>query len=504
MSLPARDDIDSEYRFDLTRIYRTPADWDAERETLCERLDDLQSRSDSAPDTTEGLKTLLDAVEECYRRKQRLELHATLARNTHTNDDAAHDRLRRYRDLESTFERRVAAVRHQLQAIDDDRFDSLLDDLEAYRRYAENLREQATYAKAADVEEAIAAFESPRTAPTRIIRAVRTEDFAPPTVERPDGEDVVIRYGNRRAELSHGNREYRRRVYVAYREEMDHFEHTLARAYAEKLQAAAAEAEVRGYDSIRDRDFQQRCYPESGLKSALPEAVHDAMLDGVRENLEPYHRAYELRKERLDVEVLRPWDLDVSIAGTDSPELDFETVRRHVLDALSPLGENYVDRLDSFFDERRIDVYPAENKRTDIPAYCPSSATDGAYVLANFRGDVRTTFFVAHELGHATNVAYHTEGPVRYATNTRPISEVPSILHELLLAEHFIEEGGALADAARNRLLDFAGGNFYGAAMSSSFVHRLAGIVEDGGDVSARRAREAWSALQSEFRAPVE
>jgi len=504
MSLPARTDIDAQYRFDLTRIYETPAEWDEERETLSERLEALEARLDGPLDTTEDLAALLDTTEECYRRKQRLELYANLDQNIHTNDDAANDRLQRYRAIESEFEPVVAAVRRRLHAMDPDRFDALLDGLNGYRHYAENLRGQASHAGSADVEETIAAFESPRTAPGRIIRTITTEDFDPPTVERPDGQSVEIRYGNRRTELSSGNREYRRRVYEAYHGEMDRFEHTLARAYAEKLKAAATEAEVRGYDSIRDRDLGQRCYPESGTKSVLSEKVHDAMLDGVRENLEPYYRAYELREKRLGIETLRPWDLDVSIGGAEPPEWDYETAREHVLAALAPLGEDYVDRLDVFFDERRIDVFPTENKRTDIPAYCPSAAADGAYVLANFHNDVRTTFYLCHELGHAMCVGGERSGPVRYATCPRPVEEIPSILHELLLAEHLIAEGGALAAAATNQLLDTIGGNFYGAAMSSAFAHRLAGVVENGKDISVDRAREAWSDLQSEFRAPVE
>ncbi|MFC7071508.1 M3 family oligoendopeptidase [Halovenus rubra] len=500
MSLPARTDIDPEYRFDLTAIYASPTEWEDAYEQLCSRLSELQSLVVDPVSAAAELETLLDAVADCFRRKQRIELYATLAANVATDSDDAADRKRRSERLTETFEPAVTAALRRIGEAKE-----YIDDLpESDRRYARNLRAQARHVRSADVEEAIAAFEEPLGASSRIVRAARLEDFEPPVVERPDGKSVEVRYGNRRTELSHPDREYRRRVFEAYHGRMDRYEHTLTRAFGEKLQAAHAEASVRGYDSIRQRALNQRCYPESGLRASLPEKVHDAMLEAVRGNLDPFHDALSLRKRRLGVDRLRPWDLQVSIAESDPPELDFESARDHILAALEPLGEDYVERAKQFFTQRRIDVYPTQDKRTDIPAYCPSSAKDGAYILANFEGDLRTAFFICHELGHAMHVEYEREGATRYANAPRPVEEVPSILHELLLVDHLLDEGGALADGAQNRLLECIGGNFYGAARSAAFTHALAQHVEDGEEITVDRARDIAASLREEFYAPVE
>jgi oligoendopeptidase F len=502
MSLPAREDVNSEYRFDLTRIFETPADWDEAREELRECLGELDARATEPLETAADLRTLLELTEESYCRKQRLDLYATLYQNVNTESADAEDRLRRFRDLESEFEPAIAAVKRRLRATDHDRLDAFVTELDEYRRYAESLREQAGRVRSLDAEEAIAAHDETRSAPTRVIRAVTTKDFDPPSVERPDGDEVALRYGNYRDELSHPDRVHRRRVYEAYHGEMDRFENVLARAYVEKFAAADTEVEARGYDSIRDRDFRGT-YPETGLEPSLPVEVHDAMLDAVRSNLGPHHRAQQVRCERLGVETLQPWDLSVSVADAPDPEIPYEEVKDHVLDAFAPLGEDYVARTRSFFEQRRIDVYPTEEKRTDIPAYCPSSAEDGAFVLANYREDVRTASYVCHELGHALNVSYHREEPTRYATCPSAICEIPSILNEILLAEHWMEQGGALADHAADRLLSLLGGNFYNAAMHSAFDHDLATAVESGESPSAERIRETYADLLGEFRPAV-
>ena len=503
MSLPARTDVDPQHRFDLTRIFETPEDWDAAAETLRDRLSKLESEANQPLDSALDLRELLELTEECHRRKQRVDLYALLSANVNTDSDAASDRQRRQRDLESKFDPAVSAVLRRLRETDDDRLDALLADVGEFQRYAEQLRARASHARASEVEDAVAAHGEVRSGATRVIEAVTTEDLNPDSVQRPDGEKVELRFGNFRAELRHDDRDYRRRAYEAYWTEMDRFENTLARTYAEKLAAAHAEVQVRGYDSIRDRDFRGT-YPESGVEPVLPSRVHDAMLSAVRSNLEPHHRTYERRRERLGVETLRPWDLSVPLADAPEPEIPYAEATDYVVDAFEPLGEEYVERTRTFFEERRVDVFPTQNKRTDIPAYCPSSAADGAFVLANYRKDIWSLSVVGHELGHALNAAYYGEGPTRDATCPNAVCEVPSLLNELLVIERCIEAGGALADHAKSRLVDVVNGNFYKQTMRSAFAHDAATAVEDGESLSAERLRATFADLLTEFRPAVE
>ena len=124
------DDIDPEYRFDLTRIYETPADWNAEHEALDDRIEDLRDRVADVPmdpANPAGLRGLLEAVEDCYRAKQRLELYAKLAENVNQGDEAAEDRLQRFQDLEPRLETAVGAVRRRFAETDDERLEPLLE-----------------------------------------------------------------------------------------------------------------------------------------------------------------------------------------------------------------------------------------------------------------------------------------------------------------------------------------------------------------------------------------
>jgi oligoendopeptidase F len=117
---------------------------------------------------------------------------------------------------------------------------------------------------------------------------------------------------------------------------------------------------------------------------------------------------------------------------------------------------------------------------------------------------VRTAFDICHELGHAIAVERYRDQPTRYSASPRPIEEIPSLLHELLLADHLLDQGGALAEIASNRLLSNLGGNIYGAGRSSTFTHALAQRVEDGEEITLDRVCELGESLRTEFLAPVE
>ncbi|MEF8809152.1 M3 family oligoendopeptidase [Natronomonas sp.] len=501
---PPRDDVPERYRFDLSRIYETPADWTDACEDFREEIATLEALADVDIEEANDLRALLETTEDAHRQKQRLGLYATLARDIATDDDAAADRRRRFETLDADFTAAVDAVRYRLAATDRDTLDAAIDALDEYRRYAEDFREQSRYALDPSVAETVAAYEKTTDTPTNIVRAASTEDFDADPIEGPDGDQVEITRGNYISELADPDREYRRRVYETFRAELDRFEATITEAVAGKIRAAGADAEVRGYESVRDRALRRPSYPDSGLRCRLLEEVHDTMLTSVRENLDSYHRALRIRRERLGVDALRPWDRRVSIVDADPPTVDYDEAREHILTALEPLGEDYVETLEAFFEDRRIDVVPTQSKRTDITAYCPSSAADGAYILANFREDVRSTYILCHELGHAMHVEQHRSGPTRYATAPRPMSEVPSLLHELLLTDHFLDVGGPLAAAARNRVVSLLAGNLFRAARRSAFTHEIVTTVESGTELTPTRARKAWADLQSEFEPLVE
>jgi oligoendopeptidase F len=503
---PTREQVDDQYTWDLTRIYETPADWEADHEQLRENLDTLRAHEQPTASPT-ALSDALEAIADALVTKSRLELYAQLSRNEDTTDDDRRDRQRRARQLAADVDEAVQTVRRRIQRDATTARESIEDPaLDGWQTYLEDILSQAAHTRDAGAEAVIAAFEPVVETQTDTIVAITTEDVEPPTVEGPDGKQFEVDKNTYREALDHPDRAFRRRAHQAFFESLGEHEHALAAAIGEKVQAHAALAEARNYDSVREMALSRASYPDTGIHMSLSEETHDAVIDGVRQQLDAYHDLLESRRECLGVETLRPWDTNIPLTDGEPPELSYADVREHVLAAVEPLGEDYRDTLETFLDERRVDLYPTERKRTDIPAYCPSSPDAGAFVLANFREDLRTAFFLAHELGHAMHIEHLRDAqPPRYVTNPQPVSEIPSIVHELLLTEHLLENGDPeLAPFVRERRAEFLSGNVYGAGQSAAFLHEVYQLVEDGGDLTPDRLAETYAEVANEFHGPIE
>ena len=63
------------------------------------------------------------------------------------------------------------------------------------------------------------------------------------------------------------------------------------------------------------------------------------------------------------------------------------------------MGEEYLSKLQEGFDNRWIDVYENEGKRSG--AYSWGAYGTHPYVLLNFQGTLDHVFTLAHEMGHA-------------------------------------------------------------------------------------------------------
>ena len=117
-----------------------------------------------------------------------------------------------------------------------------------------------------------------------------------------------------------------------------------------------------------------------------------------------------------------------------------EESQKHILAALKPLGEDYVSMIKKAFNERWIDVYPTEGKRSG--AYSNGSAYDvHPYILLNYNGKYDDMSTIAHELGHTMH-SYLSNTHQPYATSQYPIfvAEVASTFNEALLIDYMLKK----------------------------------------------------------------
>ena len=116
--------------------------------------------------------------------------------------------------------------------------------------------------------------------------------------------------------------------------------------------------------------------------------------------------------------------------------LDIEDAFKVFLEAVKPLGEDYVKDASRALPERWMDVYETKNKRSGAYS-CGSAYRTTPYVLLNHKNTYDGLSTLCHEMGHAMHSFYSNKTqPATKARYKIFVAEVASTCNEILLSEY--------------------------------------------------------------------
>ena len=123
----------------------------------------------------------------------------------------------------------------------------------------------------------------------------------------------------------------------------------------EILKANIFNAKARNYKSAREAALD---------RNNIPLSVYDNLVETANNNLAPLHRWAELKKKLLKVDELHPYDTYVTLFSIEEKKYEYEEAKEIVLESLKPMGSDYLATLKTAFENRWIDVYETQSKRS--------------------------------------------------------------------------------------------------------------------------------------------
>jgi oligoendopeptidase F len=198
----------------------------------------------------------------------------------------------------------------------------------------------------------------------------------------------------------------------------------------------------------------------------------------------------------LGVEDLQYYDLYPQLVSLDKT-FDLETSKRITLEAMSVLGDDWVDMQREAMDQRWMHVYPQRGKAGG--AYMNPAAYDvHPYLLLNHNDDYPSLSTFAHEWGHAMHTLYSKQAqPFDTAFYATFIAEIPSTSLELILQDYMT----ANAESDEERLfylgsaLESLRTVFFRQTMFAEFELALYEAVERGEALSGESISEIYGEL---------
>ena len=290
------------------------------------------------------------------------------------------------------------------------------------------------------------------------------------TIKNENNEDIELSDTNYSKYIRSKDRRVRSDAFKLLLTTYSKYQNTFAKIISGDVKSSVAIAEIKKYPSALEASL---------FSDNIDKKVYDNLIGSVHENLEPLYHYFELKKQMLNLDELHLYDTYTSVIPSDTKEYTFDEAKDIVINALSVLGDNYINDLKKAFTERWIDIYP--NKGKTSGAYSSGSYDTNPFILLNFNGTLNDVSTLAHELGHSMHSYYsRRNNPYQYSNYKIFVAEVASTVNELLLANYLLKNStdDKLKLVVLNDLLDMFKGTIYRQTMFAEFEKKMYDIEE--------------------------
>jgi oligoendopeptidase F len=497
-SVPARDDIDEEYKWALESLYADDEEWEAAYEGAEELIEELAAYEGRCTDDAATLLATLETYEELMRTVSNVASYARMRRDEDTTDDTYQALTARSQSLSSEASSAASFLEPELQELTNSDIADLVDEepaLAEYEHYFDDVLRMKPHTRSTEVENLLAELGEVTGAPGEVYNMLANADMEFPTVTDSEGGEQPITLNNFTTLQKHPDRAFRQRVYETFYDEWEGVRNAVGTAYKNSVKTDVKLAQARNYETAR----------EAALDGPnVPTDVYDTLVDTVHDNLDKLHRHAELKADTIDGDDLRMWDLYVPLVQEESPEVSYEQACEYVTEAVGPLGEEYQSRLAEGLESRWIDVYETEHKQSG--AYSGGTYDSQPFILMNYQDDVESMYTLAHELGHSMHSEYTSESqPYVYSSYEIFVAEVASTVNETLLTHHLLDtvEDERLRRHVLNEYLERFRSTLYRQTMFAEFEHRTHEMVEAGEPLTPDRLDDLYAELKGDYYAPA-
>ncbi len=492
----SRTEIPVEDTWATEDMYPSDTAWEQELATLSEDKDEL---SGYAGRLGSSGQTLYDFL---YRMEMTDEKASLLANYCMRKSDED-TRNATYQAMTGKFMSVVVAMgaalsfdTPEIMAIPDETLDSFYAEcpkLERYRRYLTNLRRKKAHVLSPAEEKLLAAAGELSQTPDTVYGMFADADLKFEDALDADGNPHTVSQGTFVPIQTGADRTLRKNAYESLYKGFANFKNTAAALLNAQNKQLKFFAEARHYENA----FEASLY-----NTNVPTSVYLNLIESVHKNMDKMHRYVRLRKKLLGLEELHFYDIYAPLVADVDRKIPFAEAKQTVYDSLAPLGEAYRKILKEGFENRWIDVYQNEGKRSG--AYS-AGASVHPYVLLNYSGTLDSQFTLAHEMGHALHsyLSNKHQNPVD-ANYVIFVAEVASTCNEALLMEYLLNKTTDKKERIYliNHFLEQFKGTLYRQTMFAEFELNIGKLVAQGQTLTADVLCAEYRHLNEEYFGP--
>ena len=497
MEVKDRKDIDVKDTWNLESIYANNELWEEDYAALEKDAAEFAKLKGAIEADVSKIPAVLDAYYGLHRRLSKLSVYARMRFDQDTTDSTYQTMSAKIGSLGVKIGAASAFVEPEILSYSKEQLEAAEKENERtayYGRKIEEMLRGQEHTLDAEKEELLAAAGDMAEAPDDIFSVLMNADMKYPDIVLEDGTHLPLTNSTYISYMESPDRAVREGAFKTLYGQIASLKNTFAAIYRGNLKQAKFYAQSRKYSSARAMYLAD---------SNVPESVYDNLLSAVHEALPMMYRYVAVRKKVLGVDKLHMYDVYTPIVAAQNQTYEFEQAKQMVLEALKPMGEDYLSHAREGLENRWIDIYPNKGKKGG--AYSWGCYDSQPFILLNYTKNLDSVFTLIHEMGHSIHSYYsRTAQDYAYSDYKIFVAEVASTCNECVLMHDLLEKTTDKEQRKYllNHYLDSFKGTLFRQTMFAEFEKNAHDYCAQGKPLTAEALSQMYLELNQKYFGP--
>jgi oligoendopeptidase F len=489
--------------WDLTDLYPTPKAWDESYARTKAVADKLGAYKGTLGRSAASLAKALVSISDLNREASRLYTYASLASDQDLRNGANLERNQQAQSLGTKLSESTAWVAPEILQVGAKKIHAYIAANKTlktrFNYFLDNTLRGAPHTLGVEAEGVLASAGSILAQPDTLHSILANAELPKPTVTLSDGTQVKLAQATYEKYRQSPNRADRKLVFDEYWGAWKKFEGTAGSMLTTQVMGDHFTAQSRKFKTA----LEAAQFPDN-----MPDKVYRTLVAEANAALPTLHRYLKMRKRLLGIsDELHYYDNYPPMFKLDAePKFDVPESERITLEALQPLGDDYLSLMRKGFASSWMSVYPSEGKK--LGAYMNPGAYDvHPYLLLNHNGDFQSLSTLAHEWGHAVHTLLADRAqPYEKSNYSTFIAESASIGNEMLLNDYMV----AHAQSRQEKLYYLGQGlesirqTFFRQVQFAEFELAIHEELEQGKPLSGERMTDMYCSVLRKYYGEAE
>jgi oligoendopeptidase F len=427
-----RSKIDDKFKWQLDKMYSSKEAIEKDIKTVKEYINEVKEYKGKLGENKENFLNALSVYENASRLVQNLYVYTHMKQHEDTRINTYQGDASRTEMLSAELSMATSYIVPEIIAMDEKVLNEFLKDekVSFYKKFVDDLLRDKPHTLSEREEELLAATSEISSVPENVYDMLAYADMEFSEIEDENGEKVRLSHSNYSLYIKSKDKRVRKDAFEAEFNTYGMYKNTFASTLYGAIKSEIFYAKVRNHKSAIEASL---------FEDDINVEVYDNLISAIDESLPTLNKYIELKKKFLELDEIHMYDLYVPLTDKYDIKIPYEEAQDIILNALAPLGEDYLNVIRKAFSEGWIDVYENEGKKGG--AYSWGSYGSHPYILMSYKDDLNSLFTLIHELGHSVHSYYSkSTQPYIYSSYKIFVAEVASTLNELLLINYLLEK----------------------------------------------------------------